>query len=481
MGEPIRNWATRFCEAVRLTSLLEALPANDTGTREVPEYRWIHCCNEGDYRGHSQGPMEMTREVFAAFVRNFRASPQYKAGELDLGGGAKHTGGVARVIQFDYEHASEMPPWEGSIPSTGAPAPAWVLEVELREADGKQQLWALAKLGKTIRAQIGDGGYLWVSIAFTFEGRHWVTGEPIGPVLTSIAFTNHPYMADLEPLAAANRSTSQPPRSAVRSSGEPPEAPGGSRDPSRTGATMDDKLKERICRALRINLAATDEQIGEATEAAATGAGDLGAVLEALGVTASGDALKVIPELRGALAKVEAVAKQLRELLTQEQAVDAAQVAPADAAAAMRAKGFDDDESVQASFIAYRNHLIDAELRKLTKAGEDVGIVAYRTAVTAGRKAFLSKYGIDKPELVHLGDRLVADDGDTQLAPPADRVLPPGGDPGETIDLRGIKGQTPVLKLVTYLTKHEPGFADLSWPHKCARAGAVYETRPITE
>jgi len=482
MGEaakPIKNWATHFCPSVNLATLLDGKPANDQGgtQAEVPEYRWIHCCNEGDYRGHHQGQFEMTRQVFEAFVANFRASPQYQAGELELGS-ARYSGGVKPVIQFDYEHSSEMPPWEGTIPTQGAPAPGWVLDVELREgADGKAQLWAFAWLGPQIRAQIASRAYLWVSIAFTLEGVHWITGDPIGPCLTSIAFTNHPYMQDLTPLAAANRATSQPPRGAVRSGSESPEAPGGNRGSTRTGATMDDKLRERICRALKIRLAATDDEVGGAVEEAATSGGDLGAVLEALGVTLTTDALKVIPQMREALAKIEGVAKQLRDLLVSEQTADAG-AAAADVGAAMRAQKLTGDGASKA-FTAYRSHLIDVELRKVTKPGEELTVLQWRNAVTAGRKAFLAEYGADDPALQHLPQTVVAGPDGAQHSPPtsSDRVLPPGdrnsGGP-QRIDLRDVPGQNSLLRLVAHLRKTEKGFDRLPWQRQIERAGVVH-------
>src|SRR5918993_1011129 len=140
-------------------------------------------------------------------------------------------------------------------------------------------------------------------------GLHWITGKEIGPLLTSIAITNHPFMQDLEPLLASSRA-SQPARGAVPSSSESPEAPGGSAEPTRTGATMDAKLRERVCRALKINLAATDEQVGEAAEAATSGASNLDAILKAIGVTVTGDALKVIPALRDAQSKLAAAQQE---------------------------------------------------------------------------------------------------------------------------------------------------------------------------
>lgn len=171
--------------------------AEDGSPKQIPETKWIHLASEGEYLGHHQGPFALTREVFEAFVANFRASPQYEAGNDGVG--------IKNVVPFDYEHASELSPTQGTIPQEGAPAPAWLREIEVRDGpEGEAQLWGLTKFGKKVRSQIATEEYQWVSIAFG-EGVDWKTGEDVGPVITSVAFTNHPFMRDLTPLAASRR------------------------------------------------------------------------------------------------------------------------------------------------------------------------------------------------------------------------------------------------------------------------------------
>jgi hypothetical protein len=481
-ARPIKNWATSFAPGLVFLDA-ETAPANDTTTgdkpRELPaRFRWIHCANEGTYNGHHQGAFEFTREVFEAFVRNFRASPQYKAGTIDLGG-QQINAGIEPVIQFDYEHASEMPPWEGSLPEKGAPAPAWAIEVAIRNgADGKAQLWALADLGSTIRQQIADRQYRWVSIAFTLQAVHWITGKPIGPLLTSIAFTNHPFMIDLEPLAAANRVTSQPTRAAVRSPNDSPAPPGDATSP---GGKMDNVLRERICRALKIQTLADDAAVGAAVEDAAGAGSKLQSLVTALGEVDYAAAMKVVPQLKEARDNAASLLDELNGLLGQASAADAA-IAPQDVSAAMSAQGYK-GSGAQKALLAHRQSLIDEEIEKLEKAkkpGERCKPAELVTACATGRQRFLSEHGVKDTNAVQLGTPLVAGPGGQQLQPPvAGQPLTIGDVPAGTVDLRGVDGKNVVEQMITHLRKSEPGFEKLPWVRQCARAGELLKTTPV--
>ncbi|HET9933716.1 MAG TPA: phage protease, partial [Polyangiaceae bacterium] len=123
------------------------------------------------------------------------AHPQFHAGPDGVGD--------KPTIPFDYEHASELSATEGSIPTSGAPAPAWVLDLEVRDGSNGPELWALAALGDQIRQQIAANEYRFTSIAFTLDGTDGVSGASVGPMLTSIAFTNHPFLRGLKPLQIA--------------------------------------------------------------------------------------------------------------------------------------------------------------------------------------------------------------------------------------------------------------------------------------
>jgi hypothetical protein len=158
---------------------------------------WAQVCIEGVYKGHAKfKEINFTRELFEQVIANFRAHPSYQAGPNGLG--------VKRVAQFDYEHASEMDPTSGSIPQKGAPANGWVLDLQIRNgADGKAELWALSDFLPDTRQQIRDGGYQWTSVAIWPNAIDPVSGEQMGPRLTSVALTNHPFIEGMEPIAAS--------------------------------------------------------------------------------------------------------------------------------------------------------------------------------------------------------------------------------------------------------------------------------------
>lgn len=172
-----------------------AAVATDSATAPV----WMQIAKEGKYKGHADFPeVDFSRPVLEAVVTNFRKHPSYKAGADGIGS--------EPVVPFDYEHASEMPAYVGSIPVNGAPAPAWVLELQVRDAaDGTAELWALAELGEQVRGQIQRGEYKWTSVAVWPNAKDPVSGDPIGPMLTSVAFTNHPFIQGMQALAASSR------------------------------------------------------------------------------------------------------------------------------------------------------------------------------------------------------------------------------------------------------------------------------------
>jgi len=173
----------------------------ETRKKKVPKYKWLHVASEGEFAGHADGEFELNRAVFTEFIKNFHADPRYKAPTAGFTEGTD--GGMKQVLPFDFEHASELAATEGSIPVTGAPAPAWAMEVELRDsADGTAQLWAYAKLGDRIRSYIAEDEYRHVSIAFALDASDPETDASIGARLSSIAFTNHPFLRGLTSIAA---------------------------------------------------------------------------------------------------------------------------------------------------------------------------------------------------------------------------------------------------------------------------------------
>ncbi|HXJ71780.1 MAG TPA: hypothetical protein VNM37_02965, partial [Candidatus Dormibacteraeota bacterium] len=417
-----------------------------------------------------------------AFVTNLHAHPQFKTGTLRLSAGADPvTCGVRPTIQFDYEHASEMPGSEGDIPQRGAPAPAWVCDVQVRDAaDGSAQLWALAKLGQQIRGQIGRNEYRFTSIAFDLKHPNWVTGEDQGPTLTSIAFTNHPFLKNLESYAAANRRPGQVTEDRIQPTASGNEAPV---DNPAKGTSMNapaladfEKFRTRVCTALHVRTTLADEAvIDAATEAAATGGG-LKGILEGLGVKDADNALKVIPELMAARAKLAETMQELDQLL-QGQAAQEAQMADGDIAAVLSAKKWGDE--LKPALLADRNARMLAADGKAVAEGKKAP--ERIKAKAEARAAFLKEYGATATvETRHLTLPIVASRGGLQLAaPPAvepSRVLPAdNGDAGggEIIDLRAVPGANPFDRLMRHLDAKDPAFKKLTHYQRCRQTSQV--------
>jgi len=158
---------------------------------------WVNVALEGVYRGHPMHPVvDFRREVFDAVVANLHSHPDYEAGANGVG--------MSHVVPYDYEHASEMDPTRGSVPQQGAPAAGWVLDLEVRDApDGTAQLWALTEFLPAALEQVRSGAYENTSVCVWPNGKDPVSGKAIGPVLTSVALTNHPFIQGLERIAAS--------------------------------------------------------------------------------------------------------------------------------------------------------------------------------------------------------------------------------------------------------------------------------------
>jgi phage I-like protein len=69
-------------------------------------------------------------------------------------------------------------------------------------ADGKAELWALSDWGDQARGQIRAKEYRWTSVAIWPNAKNKVTGLEMGPVLTSVALTNKPFVEGMAPLTA---------------------------------------------------------------------------------------------------------------------------------------------------------------------------------------------------------------------------------------------------------------------------------------
>lgn len=192
--------ARLFAPTIGLVDQFKLGDGDEEEEKPVPKYKWLHVASEGEFDGHADGSFKLDSSVFQEFIDNFHADPRYKAPTGAIVEG--EASGLADVIPFDFEHASELAATEGSIPATGAPAPAWAMEVEMRDGPSGKQLWAYAHLGKTIRKYIASNEYRHVSIAFALDSADPESAESIGARLSSIAFTNHPFLRGLTSIAA---------------------------------------------------------------------------------------------------------------------------------------------------------------------------------------------------------------------------------------------------------------------------------------
>ncbi len=500
---------TLYGVSSRLGAVPIEVPANDV---EIPEIKWINVANEGEYLGHHQGGFELTREIMGQLVANLRRSPKFKLGPVTLPDGSSVTAGSEDVVQYDYEHASEMAPWEGSIPLSGAPAMGWVRDLEIRQdPGGRAQLWALSWLGEQIRGQIRRREYKWVSIAWNPNGVHWQTAEPIGALLTSIAFTNHPFLQDLADLAAraSNGTAGQAQRSRLPSRAHASEAYAASNRPhSNPGTSTMDPTRTRLCAIFRIQSQADDDSIIRAAENAATSGGTLAAVLQAFGVTdpeALVQASKELPQVRQKL--VDALAEL--DSLGRADAVADEAVAQTDVAAALSARGwvrngFADPTMINA-LAAHRGAMIATELASLPKGRDSLG--DRRQARDRGRQAFLASYGVNQnPATQHLTQTFVAGPGATggsaqfpvpvpapgaapvQFSQPGAMVPVPGTTPQrqplqlvgggapagsalEPVDLSLFSGRNVTERVMTYLSSVDQGFGKLGRGAQVTRAG----------
>lgn len=160
---------------------------------------WIQIATEGVYKGHPSSPdgAVFSREFFDKVIANFRRDPAYKAGPDGIG--------MTHVLPTDYEHASELDPTTGSIPMSGAPSPSWVMDLQVRNGEsGKAELWALTDVtSATLRDQLNGKEYRWTSIAVWPDAIDAHSGERVGPTMTSFAYTNHPFIQGMHPIAAS--------------------------------------------------------------------------------------------------------------------------------------------------------------------------------------------------------------------------------------------------------------------------------------
>lgn len=163
--------------------------------------KWVQVATEGQYLGYNGGasPFVFDRKTFQEVVANIRSNPAYKMGADGFG--------ETDVVGWDFNHASEMSPAAGTMPLSGSPAQGWTRDFKIVDgADGKAQLWALTRFLEPARTYIKAGQYKWASVALAFDAVDPLSGKNVGSIVTSIALTNQPFIAGMQPLVASRQS-----------------------------------------------------------------------------------------------------------------------------------------------------------------------------------------------------------------------------------------------------------------------------------
>lgn len=154
---------------------------DEGGTDDAPKPVWIQLAKPGTFRGHPSGrAFTLDAKLFREMITNFKANEDGR-------------------LPIDFEHASEQDPTDGTIPTTGAPAQGWIVDMALRP-DGN--LWAKVEWSALARQYIREGKYRFISPAIHFEMKDRVTGKNIGAYCSSAGLTNAPFLSGMEPLAA---------------------------------------------------------------------------------------------------------------------------------------------------------------------------------------------------------------------------------------------------------------------------------------
>jgi len=200
MKRPARFLQSRKADGLILSGLMFGNPVEITEKKvELGKPLWINIAYEGEFKGHPSSPdgAVFNEELFDKLIANVHSHPKFKAGPDGVG--------TQRVVPTDYEHNSERDPSSGSIPAEGAPSPAWVWDIrKSRDANGRLNLDALTEISSPkLVEQINTSGYRFTSVAIWGNATDGTTGEKIGPVLTSFAFTNHNFLPDLHPILAS--------------------------------------------------------------------------------------------------------------------------------------------------------------------------------------------------------------------------------------------------------------------------------------
>jgi phage I-like protein len=148
----------------------------DLGAVQLAENRptWLHAFPMGEYRHPMHGLIKFTRERLERFANNIR----------------QRTRGIDLAI--DWEH--------GTDPSKGKRAAGWITDAEVR-SDG---LYIAATFTDEAKHEIRAGHWRYLSPEYQ---DHWEDnqGHRFQDVLFGAALTNRPFLKDLAPIAAHER------------------------------------------------------------------------------------------------------------------------------------------------------------------------------------------------------------------------------------------------------------------------------------
>jgi|GEM_PF-6950778 len=161
-------------ESTRVVCLRRSMPLIDSAPTT-----WVHIAVEGVWHGHPQGSFALTRSTFGSIVANF----------------ARRLG---TPLPLDFDHERETKPLGEKLPARG-----WVHELEVRE-DG---LWGLVEFGQEAVEDHKRGAWRFCSAVIDFQATDRVTGEPAGPLMTSLALTDDPFILGQEPIRLSARQT----------------------------------------------------------------------------------------------------------------------------------------------------------------------------------------------------------------------------------------------------------------------------------
>lgn len=193
----LTNGGGKFLGGTPVTTRISIL-LDTTTTGVTPDATWVQVASEGQFKGYAGGTKSFTFDagVFSKIVENFRKHPSYKKGPDGVG--------CEGIIAWDFHHASEMMPTDGSIPTSGAPAQAWIRELAVRQNPENQQteLWALTNWLEPAKTYVREGRYKWASVSVVFDAIDAKSAQNIGPILTSVALTNQPFIEGMQKLAA---------------------------------------------------------------------------------------------------------------------------------------------------------------------------------------------------------------------------------------------------------------------------------------